>query len=107
MAKNYKNTNNMNKNNSENNSYSSSYGNMHTQNSKQTDRTKNAAKNKNTNKTTDCHTKDYSDYNNRATATIRNMVSGNRISPAFITKKAGRFFAGSPERQHLVKKRLY
>ena len=37
MAKNYKNTNNMNKNNSENNSYSSSYG-KYAHSEQQTDR---------------------------------------------------------------------
>ena len=104
MAKNYKNTNNMNKNNSENNSYSSSYGNMHTQNSKQTDRTKNAAKNKNTNKTTDCHTKDYSDYNN---SNYEEYGLRKQNFPAFITKKAGRFFCGKSGTAASGKKRLY
>ena len=34
------------------------------QNSKNAERAKNTTKNKNMNKTSDCHTKDYSDYNN-------------------------------------------
>ena len=64
MAKNYKNTNNMSKNSNEDNCYHSSYTNDKMQNSKNAERAKTGAKNKTMNKTSDCHTKDYSDYNN-------------------------------------------
>ncbi|MFR7443795.1 MAG: hypothetical protein ACLUUO_10375 [Sellimonas intestinalis] len=58
-GKKFNNTNNTNK----NSSYNSSYANEQ-QNSKNAERAKNTTKNKNMNKTSDCHTKDYSDYNN-------------------------------------------